>query len=202
MSAPLFMRNAEGYARRLQAQRTNVAARREAVASAATKRTTRELTARLPEISEVPGLPRNRPNLAALRYYNVLANLHDDGGSKTERVDRFVLGSHSRPKPLVESVRERNAIGGTAADKKTANTVKRERFKANARPFVNVAGCDRWLDRQLRRPRPGTALRPPCRPDDGVACVWSSKPAGSGRRMTAGRSGSAKQRRGIRPGVL
>jgi hypothetical protein len=84
------------------------------------KRTTRESTARLAEIRRGKVLPRNRHILAALRYYNVLVIPHDIGGAQTERVDRFVIGSHSRPTPHVESVRKRNAIGGTTADQKTA----------------------------------------------------------------------------------
>src|SRR4051794_8924802 len=109
MSASLFMRNAGAYARRMQAQRAEmllVSPLSPTVPFAVAKRTGRESTLRLVGIGAVPGLPQNRPNLAALRYYNVLVILHDDGGGITERVDRFARGSHSRPKPLVESDRE------------------------------------------------------------------------------------------------
>ncbi|WP_395015466.1 hypothetical protein [Dongia sp.] len=101
------------------------------------------------EIQQVVVLPRNRLNPAVLRWNNVLFFAHDDGGSQTGRVDRFVRGSHSRPTPRVESIVQSNAIGGTTADQKTAQqqTDKREKVRDErfGRSAMSPATTGGWI---------------------------------------------------------
>jgi hypothetical protein len=92
------------------------------------------------------------------------------------------------------------ARGGSKDRKQLTNEIGARRA---LRPLGTVAGYDRWwianfVDCGLQ----GVTLGVVCRPDDGVACVWSSRPRLRGGRIKAGRSGSTKQRRGIRHGVL
>jgi hypothetical protein len=83
------MRNAEAYARHSKRSGRFAAVRR-IMPFAAAKRAGRESAGESEEIQWVPVLPRNRPNLAAVCWNNVLLFAHYDGGKKTGRVDRFV----------------------------------------------------------------------------------------------------------------
>lgn len=120
------------------------------------------------------------------------------GGLIASSEARIVDSRHASKRLSVET--QSAARDGSQDRKQLTNEIGARRA---LRPLGTVAGYDRWwianfVDCGPLRVTLGVA----CRPDDGVACVWSSRPRLRGGRIKAGRSGSTKQRRGIRRGVL